>query len=75
MQRETPARSSLNSQGGKFPTRHIKTFSVRGMSGPAYSLNKIIFLSQFYTVTFVRIMFVNTFLQIIFITPCELAVN
>ena len=32
-------------------------------------------LSQFYDVKFVRIIFVNVFLQIISITPCELSFN
>ena len=44
------------------------------MRGPII-LKKISFFSQFYNAKFVRIIFVNMFLQIILITPCELAFN
>ena len=44
------------------------------MRGPII-VKKDFILSQFYTVKFVRIIFVNMFLQIILITPCELAFN
>lgn len=52
----------------KFPAHHVKhsqceEWGVR------------LFLSQFYTVKFVRIMFFNIFLQIVFTTSCELAFN
>ena len=44
------------------------------MRGPII-VKKDFILLQFYTVKFVRIIFVNMFLQIISITPCELTFN
>ena len=56
------------------PVMSDQTFSVRGMRVPII-LKKDFILSQFYSVKLVRIIFVNMFLQIISITPCELAFN
>ena len=49
--------------------------SKRLSSSNILSEKKNFILFQFYTVKFVRIIFVNMFLQIISITPCELAFN
>jgi len=78
MQRGAPVSSSLNSQGGNFPPEFppviLNILNARNEQ-PDYSYNKIIFLPQFYTVKFVKKLFINIILQIMLITPCELAFN